>query len=127
MEKYTLPGKPLFAVRREVALNVTPKAVEKIRELAIKNGKPNAALRVRIVAGGCAGLQYKMDFADAPAKDDSVIEVNEVKIYIDPKSGLFLHGSKFDYTEGLGLMRSGFEVSNPNSKGKCSCGESFSA
>ncbi len=117
----------MFAVRREIALDITPKAAEKIKELSIKNGKPNAALRVRIVAGGCAGMQYKMDFAEVPAKDDSILEAHGVKLYVDPKSGLFLQGSKFDYAEGLGLMHSGFEVSNPNSKGKCSCGESFSA
>lgn len=115
----------MFSIQRDVAFGVTSKAAEKITELLKKQDGRFSALRVRVMSGGCAGLQYKLEFGDVPRKDDTVIETSGVKLYVDPKSGLFLNNSQVDWTEEL--MSVGFKITNPNAKGKCSCGESFTA
>lgn len=104
-------------------LTLTPPAFKKVKELLAKAGKPEGALRVRIVAGGCAGRQYRVEFAEAPRKDDTLIEDDGARVLIDSRSLLFLVGSEIDYAEGL--LESGFKINNPNAKGECSCGDSF--
>jgi len=115
----------LFAVQREqpAVFTVTEAAAERVREILQKQAKPNAFLRVRIVAGGCSGLQYKLEFTENQRKDDNVIESNGVRVLIDPKSVVFLAGSRLEYSEEL--IGGGFRVTNPHAKAKCSCGESF--
>ncbi len=117
----------MFSVQREQPplFSVTDLAASHMREQIQKQGKPNAGLRVRIVAGGCSGLQYKLEFTENQRKDDNVIESNGVKVFIDPKSAVFLAASQLDYSEEL--VGGGFRVVNPQAKAKCSCGESFTA
>src|SRR3990170_2629639 len=100
-----------------------PPAVERIRVLRQEYGKPDGALRLRIIAGGCSGMQYRIDFAEAPRKDDVIIGLDDAKVFVDPKSLAYLKGSQLDYWEDL--LGGGFKIVNPNAKSTCSCGGSF--
>ena len=75
--------------------------------------------------GAVLGFRYKMDLVDGPANRDILVESNQVRVVIDPKSALFVSGSELDFSEDL--QQGGFKVSNPNAVAHCSCGESFSA
>lgn len=102
---------------------VTDLAAKKVKEYFAELGKPNAALRVKIEAAGCAGLQYDLGPEEQKAQDDQVYESNGITIYIDPQSDPFLDNSQLDYVDSL--HESGFKVNNPNSKSSCGCGQSF--
>ena len=100
-------------------------AEEELSQLLQRQGRPHGALRVAVIGGGCSGLQYKMDLVDGPANRDILVESNNVRVVVDPKSALFVSGSLLDYSEDL--QKGGFKVTNPNAVAHCSCGESFSA
>ena len=102
---------------------VTPNAVRRIRYLRQKESRPEAALRLRIIAGGCSGMQYRMDLAETPRTTDIVIAAEDAKVFVDPKSLVYLHGSTLDYEEDL--LGGQFKITNPNAKHSCSCGLSF--
>jgi iron-sulfur cluster assembly protein len=104
-------------------MTLTPAAVERIRELQGKEGKPDAGLKIRIIAGGCSGMQYRMDLVDVPKPKDKVIEQDGVKVFVDPRSMVYLLGTELDYNGNL--FGAGFRVQNPNAKHSCSCGLSF--
>jgi iron-sulfur cluster assembly accessory protein len=101
-------------------ISVTDRAVEKIRTLI--GGKPGHGLRVKVVEGGCSGLEYRMDI-DCVAPEDWVVEKGGVRIMLDPKSLLQLNGTELDYKNEL--MQSAFVFNNPNAKSTCGCGTSF--
>lgn len=107
-------------------ISLTTRAHEKAKTLLEKTGRPEAALRVRVISGGCAGMEYKLepDFSP-PQPGDTVVDSNGVKIYLDPKGLLYMAGSELDYVTSL--MGSGFRFKNPNAVTECVCGESFSA
>jgi len=105
-------------------VTVTESAAGKIRELLGREGQADHGLRMKVVGGGCSGLQYELNFEPAPGEDDDTIESNGVKVFVDMKSALYLAGSELDYEDGL--MGAGFRVKNPNAKNQCGCGESFS-
>jgi iron-sulfur cluster assembly accessory protein len=105
-------------------LTVTESAAEKIQTLLDREGQTDSGLRMRVVGGGCSGLQYKLEFEEAPNDDTNVIESHGVRVFIDMKSALYLAGSELDYDDGL--MGQGFKINNPNAKNQCGCGESFS-
>ena len=105
-------------------IQVTPKAVEKIRQAFAKQGV-NGGLRLGVQGGGCSGLSYLIRFEPQARPNDKVFEFDGVKIFIDPKSMLYLDGLTLDYTETL--MQSGFSFQNPNAKKSCGCGTSFTA
>ncbi len=108
---------------QELPLVVTEGAVRRIHVLQEKESKPGASLRLRIIAGGCSGMQYRMDLADAPRPTDLVVAEQDVKVFVDPKSMTYLRGSKLDWEEDL--FGGQFKISNPNAKHSCSCGLSF--
>ncbi len=105
-----------------MAITVSPNAAAKIRSLAAQSGKPEAGLRVKVVGGGCSGLQYKMDL-DTERQGDKTFGDPDAKIIVDRKSFLYLNGTELDYNDGL--MQSGFSLHNPNVKRACGCGASF--
>ncbi len=105
-------------------LTVTETAAEKIQGLLEREGQPDYGLRMRVVGGGCSGLQYKLEFEAAPTDDTNVVESHGVRLFIDMKSALYLAGSELDFDDGL--MGQGFKINNPNAKNQCGCGESFS-
>jgi iron-sulfur cluster assembly protein len=105
-------------------LTITENAEKKAKALLEKSGKPNAALRVKVVSGGCSGLEYKLEPDDNPPNaKDKVVESNGIKVYIDPKGLLYIAGTELDYVSTL--MSSGFKFKNPNAVAECSCGLSF--
>jgi iron-sulfur cluster assembly accessory protein len=114
-----------YKMGNERLVKVTEPASRKLRSLLDRQGRPQGALRVAVIGGGCSGLQYKMDLVDGPANRDIMVESASVRVVIDPKSALFVSGSLLDYSDDL--QKGGFKVTNPNAVAHCSCGESFSA
>jgi iron-sulfur cluster assembly protein len=104
-----------------MAITMTESAAGKI--LSLVADSPHKGLRVKVVGGGCSGLQYKMDI-DEPRDGDKVFEREGAKLVVDRKSFLYLNGTELDYADGL--MASGFNLQNPNVKRTCGCGQSFS-
>lgn len=105
-------------------IHVTPKAVGKIRE-AFAREKVSGGLRLGVLGGGCSGLSYQFKFAPEPRTRDHVFEFEDVKVFVDPKSMLFLDGMTLDWKDSL--MQSGFVFENPHATKSCGCGTSFSA
>jgi len=105
-------------------IDVTPKAVGKIREAFQKQGV-TGGLRLGVLGGGCSGLSYQFKFDPKPRAADKVFEFDGVQVYVDPKSMVFLDGMTLDYKESL--IHSGFEFQNPHAKKSCGCGTSFTA
>jgi iron-sulfur cluster assembly protein len=114
-----------YKIGNERLVKVTEQAAGKLSQLLQRQGRPQGALRVAVIGGGCSGLQYKMDLVDGPANRDILVESNAVRVVVDPKSALFVSGSLLDYSDDL--QKGGFKVTNPNAVAHCSCGESFSA
>ena len=106
------------------SFGITDNAVRQLRKLMEDRGTPTAGLRIAVKGGGCSGLSYTMDWADAPREKDRVFERDGVRVFIDGKSFLYLAGSELTYEQTL--MASMFKVQNPNVKSVCGCGESFS-
>jgi len=105
-------------------VHVTPKAVQKIREAFAREGV-SGGLRLGVLGGGCSGLSYQFKFAPEPRPRDHVFEFDGVKVFVDPKSMLFLDGMTLDWQDSL--MQSGFVFQNPHATKSCGCGTSFSA
>jgi iron-sulfur cluster assembly protein len=105
-------------------VTVTPKAVTKIREAFQREGV-NGGLRLGVLGGGCSGLSYQFKFDVKPRPTDQVLNFDDVKVFIDPKSLVFLDGMTLDWKDSL--IQSGFVFENPNAKKSCGCGTSFSA
>jgi iron-sulfur cluster insertion protein len=103
---------------------VTSAAARKIATLAEKDGRPGAALRLRVLAGGCSGFTYELSFADTPAPDDNVVETDGVKVVVDPKSAPIVRGSTLDFDDAM--LGGGLKVRNPQAVHECACGDSFS-
>jgi len=112
-------------IGNERLIKLTENASRHLRSLLEKQGRPEGALRVAIIGGGCSGLQYKMDLVDGPVPRDILVLSSNVRVVIDPKSALFVSGSVLDFSEDL--QKGGFKVTNPNAVAHCSCGESFAA
>ena len=106
-------------------IKLTEAAGRKVSQLIQRDGVANGALRVKIVGGGCAGLEYKMDFErNPPTSKDILIESAGVRVLVDVKSALYVSGSEIDFQEKM--IGGGFKIHNPNATATCSCGESFS-
>jgi iron-sulfur cluster assembly protein len=122
MSTSTTPAKP----RRErpKAIRLTEAAAARIREIVANADGKYQGVRVGITNGGCAGMSYTMDYADAARPLEEVVEDKGVKIFIDPKAILFLIGTEMDFVrEKLGAR---FVFNNPNQTAACGCGESVS-
>jgi iron-sulfur cluster insertion protein len=104
-------------------VNITDQAAKKINEILTAEKKEGQGLRIKVVGGGCSGLQNKLDF-DSPKAGDRIFEKEGAKVIVDLKSLLYLNGTEVDYKETL--MQSGFVLQNPNVKKSCGCGVSFS-
>ncbi len=107
-------------------INVTEAAAQKAITLISSNDsstEEDLGLRMQVIGGGCSGFQYSLEFS-GKKETDRVYEFHGLRVFIDPRSSLYLAGSVLDYNDGL--MESGFKISNPNAKNTCGCGESFS-
>src|SRR6478672_7033040 len=97
-----------------MAILLTKKAEDKVKEIMNEQPEPYAGLRIQVVGGGCSGFSYRMGFdKNFNDQSDQIFEFDGLKVFIDKQSLLYLHGA-------------GFKFSNPNSTGSCGCGSSFS-
>jgi iron-sulfur cluster assembly protein len=120
----TVPG--LANAAPNQGLQVTDRAIKRIRVAMAKEGvsPQEGGLRLGVMGGGCSGLSYSIKFDTRPRERDRIYEFDGVRVFVDPKSFLYLHGMTLDYEETL--MRQGFNFINPNSTHSCGCGSSFS-
>lgn len=109
---FALPGKP--------PVTLTPAAERHVARLMARQGKKG--LRIGVKKGGCAGMEYVMDFADEVGPHEEVIEQGAARIIVAPTAQMFLFGTEIDYATGL--LESGFRFRNPNVAEACGCGES---
>jgi iron-sulfur cluster assembly protein len=103
-------------------MTLTEQAAERVREIMSRSDRPVEALRIGVKNGGCAGMEYTMEWAERQEKFDEVVEDKGVKILIDPKAVLFLLGAEMDYR--VDKLKAGFVFNNPNQTSACGCGES---
>jgi len=109
----------------ETKLSMSPEAIEEVRRLIAENNLPETAgVRVGVRGGGCSGFTYTLNFDKKEASGDVVMEFDGVRLFVDPKSLLYLSGTTLEYTSGL--QGKGFQFVNPNASSTCGCGESFS-
>jgi iron-sulfur cluster assembly protein len=121
----TLQTAPLAAQAK--GIQVTEKAIAKIRAVLVKEGisPEQGGLRLGVQGGGCSGLSYSIKFDTQPRERDRVFQYGDVRVFVDPKSFIYLNGMTLDYQETL--MQQGFVFVNPNSTKSCGCGSSFTA
>jgi iron-sulfur cluster assembly protein len=107
-------------------LQLTERAIKRIRVAMAKEdvSPEEGGLRLGVMGGGCSGLSYSIKFDTRPRERDRIYDFDGVRVFVDPKSFLYLHGMTLDYEETL--MRQGFNFINPNSSRSCGCGSSFS-
>ncbi len=107
-------------------MTLTDTAVEKVRDY-IQDFKAtkNAGLRVAVLPGGCSGFQYGLNIEETSEPDDEIVNIEGIKIFIDPFSSQYLDGVEIDYVSSM--MGQGFTFKNPNATGVCGCGSSFTA
>ena len=108
-------------------IQVTEKAIAKIRTAMVKEGisPEQGGLRLGVQGGGCSGLSYNIGFDTQPRERDRIFQFDDVRVFVDPKSFIYLHGMTLDYQETL--MQQGFVFVNPQATKSCGCGTSFSA
>ena len=108
-------------------LQVTDKALVKVRSAMAKEGisPDQGGLRLGVQGGGCSGLSYNVRFDTQPRERDRIFQFGDVRVFVDPKSFIYLHGMTLDYQETL--MQQGFVFVNPQASKSCGCGTSFSA
>ena len=106
------------------SFGISDSAVRQLQKLMGDRGTPNAGLRISVKGGGCSGMSYSLDWAEAPREKDRIFERDGVRVFIDGKSFLYVAGSELTYEQTL--MSSMFKLQNPNVKSTCGCGESFS-
>ncbi len=98
-------------------------AVVRLKVLLAERNTPLAGLRIAVKGGGCSGLAYHMEWTEQPKERDKIFERDGVRVFVDPKSYLYLMGTELVYVEEL--LASGFRLRNPNEKASCGCGDSF--
>ncbi len=103
-------------------LTLTDAAADRVKAIIARADRPIAGLRVGVKNGGCAGMSYTMDYAEAAQPGDEVVEDKDVRVFIDPKALLFLLGTEMDFQTTK--LSSGFVFNNPNQTSACGCGES---
>lgn len=103
-------------------ISLTEKAAQHISNFLTKRGK-GEGIRLGVKNSGCSGMSYALEFVDQIHPEDMIFEQHGVKIFVDPKSHVYLDGTELDFVkEGL---QEGFKFTNPNAKDECGCGESF--
>ncbi len=108
-----------------LGIEVTERALARIRAAMAREGVDPAegGLRVGVQGGGCSGLSYHISFDAQPRERDHIFQFGNVRLFVDPKSYIYLHGMTMDYQESL--MQHGFVFTNPNATKTCGCGSSF--
>ncbi|QDC09360.1 iron-sulfur cluster assembly accessory protein [Oceanicola sp. D3] len=111
----------MFGIPGKQAVNITPRAVAEIARLMSRDG--HKGLRIGVKKGGCAGMEYTMEYADIIDEHDEVVEQDGARVMIAPMAQMFLFGTEIDYETSL--LESGFKFNNPNVTEACGCGESI--
>ncbi len=111
----------MFGIPGKQAVSMTDSAARQIARLMQNGGKKG--LRIGIKKGGCAGMEYTMDYVDEIDPNDEIVEQDGARIMIAPMAQMFLFGTEIDYQTGL--LESGFRFNNPNVTESCGCGESI--
>ena len=111
----------MFSIPGKQAVTITPAAAAQIRKLMQREG--HAGLRIGVKKGGCAGMEYTMDYAAEVDPHDEVVELDGARVMIAPMAQMFLFGTEIDYHTSL--LESGFRFNNPNVAEACGCGESI--
>ena len=111
----------MFGIPGKQAVTITPKAAAQIARLMEKDG--HSGLRIGVKKGGCAGMEYTMDYATDIDPNDEVVEMDGARVMIAPMAQMFLFGTEIDYETSL--LESGFKFNNPNVSEACGCGESI--
>src|SRR6266853_2508651 len=106
------------------AVNLTPSAVVKVKEIMGSQNPVPAGLRFGVVGGGCSGFSYSMSFENGAGVMDKTFDMDGLKVYVDATSVMYLNGCRVDYVESL--EGAGFKLETPNVKSTCGCGSSFS-
>ncbi len=106
-------------------IEITDNARDQLLEIMERESKKGHGLKVAVKGGGCSGLSYSMDLSEEPEAGDKVIENNEIRVFMDLGSSLYLSGTVLDFSDGLN--GAGFTFNNPNATRTCGCGQSFSA
>ncbi len=107
-------------------IGITELAAGKARTMMADNDlapEGQSGVRIGVKAGGCSGLNYVLDLVESPNDNDRVFEAHGVKVYCDPRSYLYLHGTEIDFEDSV--MGGGFKFNNPNARRSCGCGTSF--
>ena len=103
-------------------LSLTPNAIKHLKSILEDSPESNKAVKLGVKNGGCAGMAYTMDYIDEVKDTDEYINIEGIKLVIDPKAILFLLGTEMDYQKST--LNSGFIFNNPNQTDACGCGES---
>ncbi|CUH80421.1 HesB/IscA family protein [Tropicibacter naphthalenivorans] len=111
----------MFSIPGSTPVTITDAAVKQIRKLMERDNRHG--LKIGLKKGGCAGMEYTMDYVDAPEANDEVIEKDGARVLIAPTAQMFLFGTEIDYETSL--LESGFKFRNPNVTDACGCGESI--
>jgi iron-sulfur cluster assembly protein len=106
-------------------ITLTEAAANKIQELQTRDSREDFGLRLKVVGGGCSGLQYQLMFEKETGEWDQESVQNGVRLLIDAKSAVYLAGATVDFVDDL--TGSGFKIDNPNANSTCGCGQSFGA
>jgi len=112
----------MFGIPGKQAVTITPKAAAQISKLMLQAG--HAGLRIGVKKGGCAGMEYTMEYVADPDPNDEVVEQDGATVMIAPMAQMFLFGTEIDYE--VSLLEAGFKFNNPNVSDACGCGESIS-
>lgn len=106
-----------------MSVDMTERAASKAKEMLLKRGTPDAAIRIGAITSGCSGLSYKLEYADNLEEGDQIFESHGIRVVVDGKSLLVLDGTQVDFESTK--FKSGFKFTNPRMKEQCGCGESF--
>jgi len=112
------------APQADMPVTLTPKAVEMVKITRQQEGiDPSHGLRIAVRGGGCSGFEYALDFESEARDNDWIYEQGDVTVYVDAVSARYLEGTQVDYV--MGMAGSGFKFINPQARGTCGCGSSF--
>jgi iron-sulfur cluster assembly accessory protein len=124
MATITTPNVETTPAPKTAPVVLTPPAIAKVKEIMAQQDPMPAGLRIGVVGGGCSGFSYSMNFENSPGMMDKVLTFDELKVFVDATSLMYLNGCIVDYIETL--EAAGFKFENPNVKSTCGCGSSFS-
>ncbi len=108
---------------RPAPISITQAAADRLRHLFTAHGGDAEGIRLGVKTAGCSGLTYKLDFTNEIGERDEVVELDGARLIVDPDAIMFLIGTEMDFVEDK--LGSSFQFRNPNEKGRCGCGESF--